>query len=170
MQSTIQNGIIFGLILSLFMSLVILFSLWINPMMWAGRAPQDIRQAVGPPDQRASRQRRLFGLLTLLGVLVILVLSILQLNAVQAGLSFWPVFLNTFTVLTVWNVVDLLIIDWLLLVVIQPKFIIIPGTEGLKGYRDFNYHFRGFLKGLVLTWILSLLVAGAAMLVVWLVH
>ena len=167
MQALIQNSLIFGAIFSLIMSLIIVFSLWRNPKVWAERAPEDIRLAVGSTGERARKQRRIFGILVLLFMLVIFILSIYRLNAIQGGLTFWSIFLNIFIIVLVWNLVDLLIIDWLTLVVIQPKFIFIPGTEGLKGYKDFAFHFRGFLKGLVYSVVIGILIAGITMLVVW---
>ena len=167
MQAVIENGLIFGAIFSLVMSAIIVLSLRRNPMIWAERAPEDIKQAVGPIDERARKQRRTFGILTLLFLLLILILSIYRLNAIQGGLTFWSVFLNIFIIVMVWNLVDLLIIDWLLLVIIQPKFIFIPGTEGLAGYKDFAFHFRGFLKGIIYSVVIGLLFAGITMLVLW---
>lgn len=61
---------------------------------------------------------------------------------------------------------DLLIPDWLIFVAIQPKFIILPGTEGAKGYRDYGFHFRAFLKGSLGALIASLIIAG----IVWLIE
>jgi len=170
MQAVIENGLIFGAIFSLVMSAIIVLSLRRNPMIWAERAPEDIKQAVGPIDEHARQQRRTFGILTLLFLLLILILSIYRLNAIQGGLTFWSVFLNVFIVVMVWNLVDLLIIDWLLLVIIQPKFIFIPGTEGLAGYKDFAFHFRGFLKGIIYSVVIGLLLAGITMLVVWILQ
>lgn len=166
MQAAVQNGLVFGLIFSLFMSTIILLTLWINPMIWADRAPEDIRQAVGPADERTRRLKRIFVLVTLLGIVGIVLLSLFRLNSLQGVLTFWSVFLNLFILVTVWNLVDLILIDWLLLCVIQPKFMYMPGTEGLKGYSDFAYHFRGFLKGLLGSVIACLLIAGVTMLVV----
>ena len=167
MQAVIENGLLFAAIFSLIMSVIIIFSLRRNPMVLAERGPEDIRQAVGPIDERSRTQRRTFGILILLFLLVILILSIYRLNLIQGGLTFWSVFLNILIIVMVWNLVDLLVIDWLFLIVIQPKFIIIPGTEGLKGYKDFGFHFRGFLKGLVYSVVIGLLIAGISVLFAW---
>lgn len=64
----------------------------------------------------------------------------------------------------VFNLFDLLVLDWLIMVRIQPKFIILPGTEGMKIYNDYSFHFRGFLKGTVLTFLTSLVIAGILVL------
>jgi hypothetical protein len=38
----------------------------------------------------------------------------------------------------------------------------VPGTEELKGYSDYSFHFRAFLKGLVGSLIASLVIAALA--------
>jgi len=37
------------------------------------------------------------------------------------------------------------VLDWLIFVTIQPDFVVIPGTEGLAGYKDYGFHFLGGL-------------------------
>jgi hypothetical protein len=66
----------------------------------------------------------------------------------------------TFVMLMVFNLVDLLVLDWLIFVTIRPRIIVLPGTEGMEGYRDYGFHFRAFLKGVVESLVASLLVAG----------
>jgi len=61
---------------------------------------------------------------------------------------------------SVFNAADLLLLDWPL-VVLSPCFIILPGPEGLAGYKDYGFHFRGFLVGAALILIASGLMAAA---------
>ncbi len=58
------------------------------------------------------------------------------------------------------NLVDLLLIDWLLICTITPKFAVIPGTEGMAGYKDYVFHLRGFLIGILISVVTGLLIAG----------
>jgi hypothetical protein len=39
---------------------------------------------------------------------------------------------------------------------------ILPGTEGLAGYRGYHFHFQKFLKGIVSTLMLSGMVTAFA--------
>ena len=57
--------------------------------------------------------------------------------------------LHIFVMCIVWNSVDLLVMDWLIFCTIQPKFMILPGSEGHPAYKDYYFHFRGFLIGCV---------------------
>ena len=43
---------------------------------------------------------------------------------------------------------------------ITAKWVIIEGTEGCKGYKDYFYHFKAFLIGCVYSMIMSLVIAG----------
>jgi hypothetical protein len=61
-----------------------------------------------------------------------------------------------------WNLMDLLILDWFVLMTLRPSFMILPGTEGLAGYRDYRFHFQKFLKGIVSTLMLSGMVTAFA--------
>jgi hypothetical protein len=145
------------------MSILILGSLYFNPEIWLDDAPLDIRQRVGPISERAKRQRRLLGIPTFVFVIGLLIHSIVRLSQANAGiLTFEAVFLSTFLIVQVFNVVDLLIIDWLIVATIRPTFIMVPGTEDLKGYSDYGFHFQAFLKGLVGSLIASLVIAALA--------
>ena len=93
-------------------------------------------------------------------------LSILRLDQMVAGVpSFLEVFVNIFTLFLVFNIVDLLILDWLIFCAITPRFIVLPGTEGMAGYKDYGFHFRGFLIGCVICLVSGLVFAGIATLV-----
>ena len=65
-----------------------------------------------------------------------------------------------FIIAMTWNVVDLLVMDWLIVCTITPKWIVLRGTEGCKGYKDYFFHFKGFLVGCVYTALMALLFSG----------
>jgi len=73
---------------------------------------------------------------------------------VRAGagrdIGFPAAFLNVFGILSVFNAVDLLLIDWLVFCAITPRFLVIKGTEGMAGYKDYLFHLKGFATGTVL--------------------
>jgi hypothetical protein len=57
------------------------------------------------------------------------------------------------------NVLDCVVLDWAL-VYWQPRFVVLPGTEGMAGYRSYWFHFRGFLIGIPLFLVGSAFAAG----------
>ena len=84
--------------------------------------------------------------------------GLLQFSRVQTG--FVQVFLFVFVIAMIWNVVDLLVMDWLIICKITPNWVVLEGTEGCKGYKDYFYHFKGFLIGCVYSAIMSVIIAG----------
>ena len=76
--------------------------------------------------------------------------------------TFVAFFLNAFGVVFTFNVFDLLL-DFVL-VWVSPNFVVIPGTEGIAGHKDYSYHFRGFLAGTVGSAVIGLLIAAVVFL------
>jgi hypothetical protein len=76
-------------------------------------------------------------------------------------LSFLTAFINSALIFLFFAAWDLLILDWLVFVTIQPDFVVIPGTEGLAGYKDYWFHFRVSFLGWT-QWI-SILIGGLIM-------
>ena len=79
--------------------------------------------------------------------------------------ALWPVITNalfygvTLSVI-LFTMILWLVLDLLIVVTLRPRFLILPGTEGMARYADYAFHFRGFLIGLPITLFASLLLAG----------
>lgn len=160
MNSLLVHSFFYGLLLSVLSSIVLLGSAYLNPESMVDGYPPDIQAKHGPMSQRARRHKKLVGLpfgLVLIGLLIV---SIITLEEV----TFTTVFVNTAVILFMFNLVDLLVLDWLIFNTIQPRFIILPGTEGMAGYRDYGFHFRKFLKGTTGALAASLILAAITML------
>lgn len=87
------------------------------------------------------------------------------LTAKAAQLSAWEIFASAAGVLFLFNLVDWLILDWLIICTITPRFVVLPGTEGMAGYKIYAMHFKGFLIGTVLSALVGLLATGIAVFV-----
>ena len=74
--------------------------------------------------------------------------------------AFWRVFLYLFGIAMTWNVVDLLVMDWLIVCTLRPSWVILPGTEDCSSYGNLGHHFKGFLLGCLYMALLALLFAG----------
>jgi hypothetical protein len=156
----------FGLILSLVLGILIWGSIYINPEIWLNDYPPDIRAKYGPASEKAKKQKKILVAIFFPTFLAVLFVSMFQIPGVTGNrLAFLPVFLNLFVILMVLNLIDLLIFDWLIGIVIRPRFMILPGTEGMAGYQDYGFHLRGFLIGIPGFGILSLVLAGIVMAV-----
>ena len=145
--STLQHGAI----LSILASLYLLIILRINPRLFLQDYPEDIQRQVPPKSPREKRLSLWFGIPFLLLLIAAPTLSTLALM-LQEGrqATFFELFLNAAGVVFIFNLVDLLILDWLIFCLIRPRFLIIPGTKEEASYKDYAYHFKAF-------WLLAVL-------------
>ncbi len=167
MTTIIPFSLSIGLLLSVALSALILASIYFNSELWVSDYPPDIRDQYGPMSPRSRRQRWLVAIPFFVVPVLILAASINRI-AGQTELSFWLVFWHSFLALSMFNVVDLIVLDWLIFVWIQPKFVVLPGTAGMAGYRDYWFHFRGFVAGMLLITVFSAAAAGASLGLQWL--
>jgi hypothetical protein len=157
----ISHALIYGVILSGVLFTLILGLVRINPEIMLKDYPPDIQAKYGPMSERSKRQRlpvAVFFIAVLLGIVTLSFQSV-GINP-EGDIPFFAAFIHLFVMFSVFNLLDWLVLDWLIVVTIRPSFIILPGTEGLAGYEDYGFHFRGFLIGMVITLLTSLPVAG----------
>lgn len=62
------------------------------------------------------------------------------------------------------NLFDLLILDWLIFCKINPEYLVLEGTRGMKEYKDYGFHFKGAMKGFWMSIVFSIIVAGITVL------
>jgi len=162
----VSHAILYGVILGGVVFPLILAAVRINPEIMLDDYPQDIKAKYGPMSERSKRQRIPFAALVIIVWLGVVVLSFQGVAAdLQGAISFTAAFLHLFVMFSVFNLLDWLVFDWLIVVTLRPAFIILPGTEGMAGYADYGFHFRGFLIGMAITVVTSLLAAGGIALV-----
>ena len=61
--------------------------------------------------------------------------------------SFLVLWAYAFGIAFAFNLWDWLVIDWFVFCAITPKWLVIPGSEGHPAYKNYLFHFRGFLIG-----------------------
>ncbi len=149
--------VIDGAVLSALATLVILLSLRTNPRIWLNDFPPDIRNAVPPKSDAEKRQSLRWGL-PLFAILLggPLVSCVLLERALPSPAGFPLLFLHAYAVAFIFNLVDLLIIDWLIICAMTPRWLVLAGTEGMAGYSDYRHHFRGFLVGCIASAVFAL--------------
>lgn len=128
--------------------------------------PEDIKKASALKDPTAEQKRKakLFGgSASIMLFLILAAFPILYYR--KSPDTFVQLFLYTWIIAFTWNAVDLLIMDWLLVCTITPDWIVLPGTGGCRGYKDYKFHFIGFLQGCVYISITALLMSSAAYLI-----
>jgi hypothetical protein len=156
----VRHALLYGGLLSAILCVLLLGVLWLNPEIMLNDYPPDVREKHGPMSERSKRQRLPVAVAIGAVALAIVVRSFSAVRADARGdISFVTAFVHLFVMFSVFNVVDLLLLDWPL-VAIGPRFMVLPGTEGLAGYKDYRFHLRGFLIGTFLILVASGLMAG----------
>jgi hypothetical protein len=74
--------------------------------------------------------------------------------------SFWERFVYAFGVLFIFNLVDLLILDWLIVCKFKLRWAVLPGTEHIVMPKPYLHHFKEFLMGTVGLVIVGLAIAA----------
>jgi hypothetical protein len=157
------HSLTYGLILSAVMTVFILASIFYNPEIWLHDFPPDIQEKYGPASEKSLRERRIFTIPFMLAFIGIIAAALITLPAaIGHQPNFLELFVTVFIVFMTFNLVDLLFIDWLFGIVLRPSSLVLPGTEGLAGYSDYAFHFRGFLKGTAGGLIASAVLAAIA--------
>ena len=126
-----------------------------NPRLMLQDYPPAIKSIVPPKTDDEKQQSMLLGIPFLLALLILPFLFVFRLD--QS--SFTGLFLHAFGVVWAFNIWDWLILDWLIFCTITPKIFVIPGSEGHPAYKDYAFHFRGFLIGTLFSLVMGLIVA-----------
>jgi hypothetical protein len=151
---------VYGVPLSLSLSALITMMLVRNPRLLLRSYPEDVRNAVPPLSVAEKRERACWAAMFL--ALAFAFPFAAALAAKTAHRDFLDIFLSGFGVAFLFNLVDWLILDWLIVCTVTPKFVVLPGTAGMAGYKNYRMHFRGFLLGSVVSLAIGLLMATAA--------
>jgi len=148
---TLRGILTGGLIACVPFTIVVWTTFLAKPRLWLHSLPPDIR-AMTPPKSAAERGATIW-----LGAIVLLcffgVPSLLTWRlhtTVAGGLSFRDSLTHLWGVWMIVNVWDLVVMDWPYAYLVDPGRPPIPGTRGARGYKDYGFHFRAFLKASVL--------------------
>jgi len=162
----LQHGFVYGLVLSVIFTIVLLGAVFVNTEIMLNDYPPDVKKAYGAEKNPKTRgQKRVFSLLFLAALFGVLCYSMVDLGR-TTELNFLNLFTLIFVEVFTFNLWDLLVIDWLIFNTIQPKFIFLAGTEGMAGYKDYFFHFKGFLIGIVFSLVSALILSGIALIIV----
>ena len=159
----LQLGLFWGVVFGLVFSIAMLIIGRVNAEMILNDYPPDVRAKFGPMSEKTRKQANLASLPLLATLGLIVALGLGQLRNLTGVLTFLNTFIVVTTIFQMWNLLDLVLLDWFLLMTLKPRFMILPGTEGMAGYSDYGFHFRKFLNGIVFTLILSGVVTAIAL-------
>jgi hypothetical protein len=159
----------YGIVFSVGFALIVLGALYLNPRIMLSSYPKEVQAQLPPLSPSEKKQQTVLGTLVWGYALVGLFYANARLAAGGGPAAFVPLFLNTYLVFEVVNLFDLLVIDYLVLLVLKPPSLFIPGTLALGQDHGFGFHFKGFLKGSVLGVVISAVIALISLVVLNLV-
>ena len=135
-----------------------------SPRVWGYSDYSDaIKAKVPPQTQKEKRFAMIIGLPWMIFTLGFPIFSTYVLKSKLSGeIPFWTAFLNVFALVFLATLGDLIILDWLIVNTITPKFVIIPGTEKAD-YQDFSHHYKAHARSAFVLILLSIIFAG----IVW---
>lgn len=168
-QILFYDALLDGLVLSVVLTILTAISGAIALDMFVDDYPPDVKQKYGPMSPRATRLRPFIAAMLFLTVLVIPLVGLFGLQTKFLTVPFLSAVVFASIAILVFNVFDLIILDWLFFCTIQPRSMVLPGTEGMAGYRDYRFHFVGFLKGLRFNAVVGLLIAVLWTGIQWLI-
>jgi len=147
----------------LYVALATIFLLFLviqNPRLMLQDYPPAIKEIVPPKTEQEKRLSTWLGLPFILVLFVFPIYATFVFQDLTGGQGFLPLWLYAFGIAFAFNLWDLLALDWLVFCTITPKRFVIPGSEGHPAYKDYSFHFRGFLIGTVFSAIMGLVTAG----------
>jgi hypothetical protein len=132
-----------------------------SPRVWGYTDyPEAIKKKVAPQTKKEKLLAIIVGVPWLLFVLGFPIVSTYLLKAKLGNeIPFWVAFLNLFLLILLFTIGDLLILDWLVISKLTPKFVIIPGTAE-EDYKNFSHHYKGHAKAAIIQILLCLIIAG----------
>jgi hypothetical protein len=156
----ITHGLFFGTVSTVYLFLIMLV---FSPRVWGYEDyPERIKQKVRPQTKKEKTLAAIVSLPWFVFVLAFPFYSTIALKARLGGeIPFLTAFLNLLMLFVFATIGDLVILDWLIVSRITPKFVIIPGSDR-EDYRDFSRHYIGHAKALAIV-IPIILLAAAAM-------
>ncbi|MEZ4616779.1 MAG: hypothetical protein R2867_14925 [Caldilineaceae bacterium] len=158
-QRLFITAVMYGLALSLVLTIVLAVSGAIELDMFVDKYPPNVKQSYGPMAPRSARLRPYVAALVFITFLGVPLIGLFAVRSANSAIPFLPAFAFSGTILFVFNLFDLVILDWLFFCTIQPRSMVLPGTEGMAGYRDYRFHCIGFRKGLGFSVVGGLLIA-----------
>jgi len=165
MGSIVTHALEFGLILSAVLMALLLVVLRANPEIMLNDYPPDVKARWGRMSDTTKRQRALVAAIFAVVIVGIVTWSLRAIPVLLArDVTFAVAFAHFAIMFGTFNVLDCFVLDWGL-VYWQPRFAVLPGTEGMAGYRSYWFHVRGFLIGIPLVLLASGLMAAVVSIV-----
>lgn len=135
-----------GAILTALLSAALVLMLVLNPRLALSDYPEDVQAAVPP----RTRRELVLGVALSVPMLIVAVgipLYSAWLVRAQGGgdLTYGTAFAIILGEYMLFNVFDLIVLDFGMFYLWTPKFLVLPGTDGMPGYKDWRPHLKAQL-------------------------
>ena len=160
LRHMVVHGLGFALVANGYLALMMIAT---SPRIWGYTDyPEVVRAKVPPQTKREKLAGAILGVPWFLFLLGYPVFSTYALKSSLGGeIPLLIAFLNPLVLLQLANLGDVLILDWLIISKITPRFVVIPGSD-VEDYKDFSHHYRGHLR---VTIIMIMLCSAVAVVV-----
>ena len=153
----ITHGLFFAAVANGYLFLLMISA---SPRVWGySDYPQIVKCKVPAQTPGERRLAALLGLPWFIFVLGFPVFSTYALKSKLGGeIPCLTALLNLIVMFVLATIGDLVILDWLIITRITPKFVIIPGSAAAD-YKDFSHHYKGHAKAAVIMVFIALALA-----------
>lgn len=152
-DALIYSGVLIGYLL--------LVMVVLNPRVWGYHDYPDVVREMVPP--QTSREKLLAVLVGLPWVAIALAFPIRSALSLKASLGgeipFLLAFVCPLVLLQVANLLEVVLLDWLVVSRITPSFVIISGTAR-EHYRDMSHHYRSHVRASLAMVVLSAVIGA----------
>jgi hypothetical protein len=155
-MNLLRTIFLFGVPLAICLFALMVIMLKRNPRLLLHAYPEDVRAAVEPKSLAEKRKSAYWTAMFL--ILAVAFPFSAALASKAANRQFLEIFFTAFGVLQLFNFMDWLLFDWLIVCTLTPAFLVIPGTDGMAGYKNYRMHVASFLVGSMLAIVLGLLI------------
>ncbi|MEM9386687.1 MAG: hypothetical protein AAGA68_16630 [Pseudomonadota bacterium] len=145
----IREAVVFGLLNSALISVLILLSFKHEPRLWLHHFPEQMQALVPAKTAAEKRLERRWGV-PIIGCMIVLPLAVAMWRHQTHGFTYLDAYLFLWIATQTFNLMDLLVLDWLVTVRWSPPWMQLQGAESMKRYDNYWFHFVGFLKGLLI--------------------
>jgi hypothetical protein len=155
----ITHGLFYGIIVTGYLFLIMIT---ISPRVWGyNDYPEVVKRKVPAQTKKEKTLAAILSLPWFAYVFGFPLFSTLALESKLGGeISFITALLNVLVMFFFGTLGDLVLLDWLLISRITPKFVIIPGSVE-EDYKDFSHHFKGHARAVIPIILLGLIIAAA---------
>jgi hypothetical protein len=135
------------------------------PQLGLSFLPKEVQKKCTLPPMTKKKKTAAYMLYAVFGTAFIAYLVYMIIAAYGAETtSYWIIFLHYFIVINIVHFFDVIVLDWLIICKITPKFLykVFPGTEDCQGYKEFGFNKLEHVKNFAGTVVGGLVLSGIA--------